>query len=253
MYILTMLQIESCNGVKDLCISVACCCWVTASCFSSRYINCLQAWHLFAGVLYASKETHYSVFKAGKMYRMQTEAVNTLPTGEIDYEHFRQRLRANNDKPAIINVNIGTTVKGAVDDLDRILEVLTEEGFDEDRFYIHCDGALFGLMVSVHAAGTQLLHPDGSYVCIASIAICAHPHACLPHISSTVLHLFCSGMAQPGMAGAAALPCSVGPFAADKAEAQECTQPELPFELPCYEHPLVCRQCTFCTCHALVG
>ncbi|KAL3157766.1 hypothetical protein ABBQ32_012192 [Trebouxia sp. C0010 RCD-2024] len=99
------------------------------------------------GVLYASKETHYSVFKAGKMYRMQTEAVNTLPTGEIDYEHFRQRLCANNDKPAIINVNIGTTVKGAVDDLDRVLEVLTEEGFDEDRFYIHCDGALFGLMI----------------------------------------------------------------------------------------------------------
>ena len=81
------------------------------------------------------------------MYRMQTEAVNTLPTGEIDYEHFRQRLRANKDKPAIINVNIGTTVKGAVDDLDKVLEVLAEEGFDEDRFYIHCDGALFGLMV----------------------------------------------------------------------------------------------------------
>ena len=83
------------------------------------------------------------------MYRMQTEAVDTLPTGEIDYEHFRQRLRANSDKPAIINVNIGTTVKGAVDDLDRVLEVLTEEGFDEDRFYIHCDGALFGLMVRI--------------------------------------------------------------------------------------------------------
>ncbi|DBB10043.1 hypothetical protein WJX82_006697 [Trebouxia sp. C0006] len=99
------------------------------------------------GVLYASKETHYSVFKAGKMYRMPTEAVNTLPTGEIDYEHFRMRLRANQNKPAIVNVNIGTTVKGAVDDLDRVLEVLTEEGFDEDRFYIHCDGALFGLMI----------------------------------------------------------------------------------------------------------
>ena len=79
---------------------------------------------------------------------MPTEAVNTLATGEIDYEHFRSRLQANKDKPAIVNVNIGTTVKGAVDDLDRVLEILNEEGFDEDRFYIHCDGALFGLMVS---------------------------------------------------------------------------------------------------------
>lgn len=119
----------------------------------------MQACQLPAGVLYASKETHYSVFKAGKMYRMQTEAVNTLPTGEIDYEHFRQRLRANSDKPAIINVNIGTTVKGAVDDLDRVLEVLAEEGFDEDRFYIHCDGALFGLMVcTCDFTYTKVLH-----------------------------------------------------------------------------------------------
>lgn len=104
---------------------------------------------LLAGVLYASKETHYSVFKAGKMYRMPTEAVDTLATGEIDYEHFRACLQANKDKPAIVNVNIGTTVKGAVDDLDRVLEILNEEGFDEDRFYIHCDGALFGLMVGL--------------------------------------------------------------------------------------------------------
>ena len=79
---------------------------------------------------------------------MPTQAVDTLPSGEIDYEHFRSCLRANLDKPAIVNVNIGTTVRGAVDDLDRILEILHEEGFDEDRFYIHCDGALFGLMVS---------------------------------------------------------------------------------------------------------
>ena len=129
-------------------------------------------------MLYASKETHYSVFKAGKMYRMQTEAVNTLPTGEIDYEHLRQRLRANNDKPAIINVNIGTTVKGAVDDLDKVLEVLTEEGFDEDRFYIHCDGALFGLMVCLPTCDSKfLLHrrSDSSCtamrMCIACIAI----------------------------------------------------------------------------------
>lgn len=150
----------------------------------------------FAGVLYASKETHYSVFKAGKMYRMQTEAVNTLPTGEIDYEHFRQRLRANNDKPAIINVNIGTTVKGAVDDLDRVLEVLTEEGFDEDRFYIHCDGALFGLMVSMHVAGKSLLHPDSPYVCL-HMFVAGLVHMLVSHrLEYTVAH--CCGIAPSG-------------------------------------------------------
>ena len=38
-------------------------------------------------------------------------------------------------------------MQGAVDDLDRVLEVLKEQGYSEDRFFIHCDGALFGLMV----------------------------------------------------------------------------------------------------------
>ena len=73
--------------------------------------------------------------------------VDTLETGEIDYEQFRTRLRKNVAKPAIVNVNVGTTVKGAVDNLDKILEALQDAGYSEDRFFIHCDGALFGLMV----------------------------------------------------------------------------------------------------------
>jgi histidine decarboxylase len=40
----------------------------------------------------------------------------------------------------------GTTVKGAIDDLDRIITTLERCGF-QDRFYIHCDGALAGLMM----------------------------------------------------------------------------------------------------------
>jgi histidine decarboxylase len=99
------------------------------------------------GVLYASRETHYSVFKAARMYRMDAEKVDTLQSGEIDYEDLRSRLAANNARPAIINVNIGTTVKGAVDDLDRVLDILKDTGYTEDRFYIHCDGALFGMMM----------------------------------------------------------------------------------------------------------
>ena len=52
-----------------------------------------------------------------------------------------------NGKPAIINVNIGTTVKGAVDNLDRILRTLTSLGYKREEYYIHCDGALFAMML----------------------------------------------------------------------------------------------------------
>jgi len=99
------------------------------------------------GILYASRETHYSVFKAARMYRMDAIKVDTLETGEINYEELKAQLAANSSRPAIINVNIGTTVKGAVDDLDRVLDILKETGYTEDRFYIHCDGALFGMMM----------------------------------------------------------------------------------------------------------
>ncbi|CAD6342331.1 unnamed protein product [Miscanthus lutarioriparius] len=98
------------------------------------------------GILYASRESHYSVFKAARMYRMDCVKVDTLMSGEIDCADFQRKLLQNQDKPAIINVNIGTTVKGAVDDLDLVVKTLEENGF-KDRFYIHCDGALFGLMI----------------------------------------------------------------------------------------------------------
>ena len=99
------------------------------------------------GILYSSVETHYSVFKAARMYRMDAVEIDTLESGEMDYAHFRAKLMENQDRPAIVNVNIGTTVRGAVDDLDKVLAILDECGFDESNFYIHCDGALFGMMI----------------------------------------------------------------------------------------------------------
>ncbi|KAF3637202.1 Serine decarboxylase [Capsicum annuum] len=99
------------------------------------------------GILYASKDSHYSVFKAARMYRMDLEMINTSVNGEMDYSDLRAKLLQNKDKPAIINVTIGTTFKGAIDDLDVILEVLKDCGYSQDMFYIHCDAALCGLMV----------------------------------------------------------------------------------------------------------
>ncbi|KAJ1388448.1 Pyridoxal-phosphate binding site [Sesbania bispinosa] len=38
-------------------------------------------------------------------------------------------------------------MKGGVDDLDLVIQTLEESGFPRDKFYIHCDGALFGMML----------------------------------------------------------------------------------------------------------
>ncbi|KAL6853367.1 hypothetical protein ACP4OV_019396 [Aristida adscensionis] len=98
------------------------------------------------GIIYASCESHYSVFKAARMYRVKCVKIDSLVSGEMNCADFKSKLLQNTGSPAIVNVNIGTTVKGAIDDLDRVITTLEKCGF-HGRFYIHCDGALAGLMM----------------------------------------------------------------------------------------------------------
>jgi histidine decarboxylase len=122
------------------------------------------------GILYTSQETHYSIFKAARYYRMPLEIIPTLPMGEINYEALEVAISQNRDKPVILNVNIGTTVKGATDDLDRILRILDRQKIPRERFYIHCDGALFALMMPFinHAPEVSFRKP------IDSMAVSGH-------------------------------------------------------------------------------
>ncbi|KJE90702.1 serine decarboxylase [Capsaspora owczarzaki ATCC 30864] len=99
------------------------------------------------GILYASRESHYSVFKAARYYRMQSVCVPSLYSGEIDYAALEESIAANLDVPVILSLNIGTTVKGAIDNVDRVLAILARLNIPRERFHIHCDGALSGLML----------------------------------------------------------------------------------------------------------
>ena len=122
------------------------------------------------GILYTSNETHYSVFKAARYYRMDCNSIPTLPMGEINYEILEQEIDRNRDRPVIMNVNIGTTVKGAVDSLDHILAILQKLKIPREQFHIHCDGALFALMMPFidHAPEVSFRKP------IDSIAVSGH-------------------------------------------------------------------------------
>ncbi|XP_011082256.2 LOW QUALITY PROTEIN: serine decarboxylase-like [Sesamum indicum] len=99
------------------------------------------------GILYTSQESHYSMFKIARMYRMDCETIASLATGKMDCNDLRDKLLINKDRPAIININIGTTFKGATDDLDLVVQTLEDCGFSRDQFYIHCDAAISGFVV----------------------------------------------------------------------------------------------------------
>ena len=63
-------------------------------------------------ILYSSVESHYSVFKAARFYKIDLVPIPTLKTGEINYEVFETELKKNLDRDVLLNANVGTTMKG---------------------------------------------------------------------------------------------------------------------------------------------
>jgi histidine decarboxylase len=117
-------------------------------------------------VLYASRDAHYSVFKSCRMLRQPFRLVDSTPTGEMDYASLEREIDPS--RPAIVSVTVGTTVKGAIDDPERVLAAL--EAREVEDYFIHCDGALNGLMLPF-IPGAPEIGFDGP---IDSLAISGH-------------------------------------------------------------------------------
>ena len=96
-------------------------------------------------IAYFSQDTHYSVLKILHILNIRNIMIRSQENGEIDYDDLRESIRINRDAPALIVANIGTTMKGAVDDLERIREIVEELALT--RYYIHADAALSGMIL----------------------------------------------------------------------------------------------------------
>jgi histidine decarboxylase len=97
------------------------------------------------GIVYCSDQTHYSVHKNIHLLRMRGVRIESLPNGEIDYRKLKDTIAAHRTIPPIIVANIGTTMKGAVDNISHIQQILNE--LKIENYYIHCDAALFGMLL----------------------------------------------------------------------------------------------------------
>ncbi len=97
------------------------------------------------GLVYYSEATHYSVPKILRMVHARNIMIKSTANGEIDYQDLAATLRIHRDVPAIIFANIGTTMTGAVDNLDRIKQALKDNAIT--HYYIHCDAALGGMIL----------------------------------------------------------------------------------------------------------
>ena len=119
-------------------------------------------------VVYFSQDTHYSVLKILHVLNVRNIMIRSQENGEIDYEDLRESIRINRDKPALVVANIGTTMKGAVDDIDCINAIIEELALP--RSYIHADAALSGMILPF----VDDPQPFGFDSGIDSIAISGH-------------------------------------------------------------------------------
>ncbi len=123
------------------------------------------------GIVYYSDQSHYSVIKSLRLLQMRSHCIKSQPNGEIDYKELRKALKANKKKGLpILFANIGTTMKGAIDDVQRFHKILDD--LHIDKFYIHCDAACFG-MILPFLPDRQTIHFDFRAK-IDSIAISGH-------------------------------------------------------------------------------
>ena len=120
------------------------------------------------GVVYFSQDTHYSVVKIMRLLKARNIMIKSQPNGEIDYDDLYETIRINRDSPVIFMANIGTTMKGAIDDVNKVRAILKDLAVTNS--YIHADAALSGMILPF----VDEPQPYGFDVGFDSVAISGH-------------------------------------------------------------------------------
>jgi len=95
-------------------------------------------------VFYTSEDSHYSIFKIARILKLNLCLIKSYENGEINYEDFEEQLLLNLNKDVLINLNLGTTIKCAFDNPNKIHDILEKYNINKNNIYIHCDAALMG-------------------------------------------------------------------------------------------------------------
>ncbi|WP_299008661.1 histidine decarboxylase [uncultured Shewanella sp.] len=113
--------------------------YVTSGGTEAMEYGLLKGFNLFpdAPVL-LSRESHYSAVSIVEKYHKKYELLPCLNNGEMDYGALKESL-VNIEGPVIILANIGSTMKGAIDNIAQIKALLADK-----THFIHADAALHG-------------------------------------------------------------------------------------------------------------
>ncbi len=97
------------------------------------------------GIVYYSQDAHYSIDKILRCLNLHSIMIRSQPDGTMDLDDLRETLRIHRDVPPIICATIGTTMKGAVDDIAGIREIFQDLALN--HHYLHADAALGGMIL----------------------------------------------------------------------------------------------------------
>ena len=146
--------------------------------------SCYLARELFPkGIIYYSEETHYSVDKIVRLLNIPARKICSLSNGEIDYYHLIEQIKYDKQNNPIIFANIGTTMRGAIDNIARIQCDLALLGLERKDYYIHADAALSGMIMPFVNDPHPYSFEDG----IDSISVSGHKMIGSPIPSGIVL------------------------------------------------------------------
>ncbi len=120
------------------------------------------------GLVYFSEDTHYSVLKTMHVLNARSIMIKSQESGEIDYDDLYETVRIHRDVPGIVLANIGTTMKGAVDDVRKIRAIFKELAMTD--YYIHADAALSGMILPFVEEPQPYRFEDGYH----SVAVSGH-------------------------------------------------------------------------------
>ncbi|MFI2270713.1 histidine decarboxylase [Micromonospora aurantiaca (nom. illeg.)] len=116
--------------------------------------------------VFFSQAAHYSIPKLVRVLGAHGVLVRADERGEMDYDDLAAQLRRRRRSPAIVVATAGTTLTEAVDDTDRIRDLLAEHPAGG---HLHVDAALSGIPLALDG---RLRLDDAAG--IGSIAISGH-------------------------------------------------------------------------------
>jgi len=127
-------------------------------------------------IVYGSEAAHYSIIKACQILGLEFQAIPTNEQGQLDCQSLYQACHSQ--QPIAIVATAGTTASGAMDPIERCIEIA-----DEFNCWCHVDAAWGGALI---------LLPEQDYLLGIDRAdsICFDPHKALgqPRPCSIILY-----------------------------------------------------------------